>query len=76
MIKTMKKGVIVTNLNGLHAGLNPVSTEFSLQSEGFYVEDGVIVVSYTHLDVYKRQDQYPWCVLNLFYCIYYRPQPS
>lgn len=43
MIKTMKKGVIVTNLNGLHAGLNPVSTEFSLQSEGFYVEDGVIV---------------------------------
>ena len=43
MIKSMKKGIIVTNVNGLHAGLNPISTEFSLQSEGFYVEDGKIV---------------------------------
>ena len=43
MIATMKKGVIVTELNGLHAGLNPVSCEFSLQSEGFLVEDGKIV---------------------------------
>lgn len=43
MIKQMDKGVIITEVNGLHAGLNPISTEFSLQSSGFYVEHGVIV---------------------------------
>ncbi len=43
MIKSMERGIIVTGITGLHAGLNPVSTEFSLQSEGFYVEKGHIV---------------------------------
>ena len=43
MVKSMDKGVIITGITGLHAGLNPVSTEFSLQAYGFYVEHGVIV---------------------------------
>lgn len=43
MVKNIKKGIIVTSITGLHAGLNPISTEFSLQSEGFYVENGHIV---------------------------------
>lgn len=43
MVKSMEKGVIITDITGLHAGLNPISTEFSLQSSGFYVEHGEIV---------------------------------
>ena len=39
----MEQGVIITDITGLHAGLNPISTEFSLQSSGFYVEHGKIV---------------------------------
>jgi len=29
-------------LQGLHSGLNPISGDFSLQSSGFYIEDGKI----------------------------------
>ena len=43
MIASMDKGIIVTSITGLHAGLNPISTEFSLQSSGYYVEHGKIV---------------------------------
>lgn len=45
MIKSMDKGVIITDITGLHAGVNPISTEFSIQSNGFYVENGSIVRS-------------------------------
>lgn len=43
MIQGMKKGVIIDDVSGLHAGLNPITTDFSLQASGYYVEDGVIV---------------------------------
>lgn len=43
MVASMEKGIIVTSITGLHAGLNTVSTEFSLQSSGYYVEHGKIV---------------------------------
>lgn len=43
MVKSMEKGVIITELNGLHAGWNAVTTQFSLQAAGFYVEAGEIV---------------------------------
>lgn len=43
MVKSLQKGVIITGITGLHAGLNAVSTEFSLQANGFYVENGAIV---------------------------------
>lgn len=43
MIASMDKGIIITEITGLHAGLNPISTEFSLQSSGFLVEEGKIV---------------------------------
>ena len=33
-------GIYITELNGLHAGANPVSGDFSLQSAGFLVKDG------------------------------------
>lgn len=43
MIKKMKKGLLITDLAGLHAGLNPISGDFSAQSSGYYIEDGKIV---------------------------------
>jgi len=42
-VKSMKKGLVITNLDGTHAGTNPVSGDFSLQASGFLVEDGKIV---------------------------------
>ena len=33
-------GVYITSLAGLHAGANPISGDFSLQSSGFMVENG------------------------------------
>ena len=33
-------GVYITALQGLHAGANPVTGDFSLQSSGFMIEDG------------------------------------
>ncbi len=33
-------GVCITNLEGLHAGANPISGDFSLQSSGFMIKDG------------------------------------
>lgn len=43
MVKSMKKGVIITDITGLHAGIDTISTEFSIQSNGFYVENGQII---------------------------------
>jgi len=34
-------GVLITELNGLHAGANPISGDFSLQSAGFMIKDGM-----------------------------------
>jgi len=42
-VKSMKKGLVITNLEGTHAGANPISGDFSLQAAGFLVEDGKIV---------------------------------
>lgn len=33
-------GVMITSLGGLHAGANPISGDFSLQSAGFLIRDG------------------------------------
>jgi len=34
------KGVYIDSLQGTHAGANPISGDFSLQSSGFMIEDG------------------------------------
>jgi PmbA protein len=39
---TLQKGVIVTNLSGLHAGANPITGELSVQGLGLLVEGGEI----------------------------------
>ena len=35
-----RDGVYITSLGGLHAGANPISGDFSLQSAGFLIRDG------------------------------------
>lgn len=35
-------GLLLTNLSGLHAGANPVTGEFSLEAEGFWLEEGAL----------------------------------
>ena len=40
LLKKAGNGVYITSLSGLHAGANPISGDFSLQSAGFMVENG------------------------------------
>ncbi|GFN35165.1 TldD/PmbA family protein [Tepidimicrobium xylanilyticum] len=42
MIRSIDTGVLVTDIQGLHAGINTVSGEISLSSNGYYIEDGKI----------------------------------
>lgn len=42
MIAAIKEGVFITDVMGLHSGLNPTSGDFSLQASGFMIRDGVI----------------------------------
>ena len=58
MIKDIKEGVFITDLMGTHAGVNPVSGAFNLQSSGFMIENGkitkpitLIIVSGNIIDV-------------------------
>ncbi len=41
LLKKAENGVYITSLGGLHAGANSVSGDFSLQSSGFMIENGV-----------------------------------
>lgn len=40
LIASLQEGVYITDVQGLHAGLNPNSGNFSLQAEGFMIRDG------------------------------------
>ena len=42
MVEGMSKGLIITEISGLHAGLNPLTTDFSLLASGYFVKDGKI----------------------------------
>jgi len=60
LFKEVGNGVFITDVSGLHAGLNPQSGNFSLQSTGFMIENGkkgkpldLITVSGNLLDVFK-----------------------
>lgn len=43
LVKSMEKGMIITDLQGTHSGTNAISGDFSLQASGYYVENGEIV---------------------------------
>ena len=40
LFKEVNNGVYITEISGLHAGMNPQSGNFSLQSTGFLIKDG------------------------------------
>ena len=42
LFEKIKNGVYITSVSGLHAGLNKQSGDFSLEAEGFVVENGKI----------------------------------
>lgn len=42
LIAKVNNGVYITSLEGLHAGMNPQSGDFSLKAEGFVIKDGKI----------------------------------
>lgn len=42
LIKPVDEGVLITDLAGLHSGVNPISGDFSVAASGFYIENGQI----------------------------------
>ncbi len=40
IIATIDKGIYVTEVSGLHAGLNPISGAFNVQATGYMIENG------------------------------------
>ena len=63
-VKSMNKGIVITDLAGTHAGADPISGDFSLQASGFLVENGEIVrpvalitVAGNYLDLLKDVTQ-------------------
>lgn len=42
LCKTINYGVYITGVQGLHAGMNPLSGDFSLQASGYMIEDGKV----------------------------------
>lgn len=60
LFEKVQNGVYITDISGLHAGLNPQSGNFSLQSTGFLIENGkktkgldVITVSGNLVDLFN-----------------------
>ena len=60
LFEEVGNGVYITDVSGLHAGLNPQSGNFSLQSTGFMIENGkkgkpldLITVSSNLLEIFK-----------------------
>ena len=42
LVKKCGKGIYITAMKGFHAGADPVSGDFSIESSGFMIEDGKI----------------------------------
>lgn len=40
LIQTVDKGVLIDEVVGLHAGINPINGDISVQSEGYFIEHG------------------------------------
>lgn len=43
LYENLDEGIIITDLAGLHSGADPISGDFSLAANGFYVKNGKIV---------------------------------
>jgi len=40
MLSNIQEGILITTLDGLHSGLNPISGDFSVSATGFMIEGG------------------------------------
>jgi PmbA protein len=40
LVKNLDNGLFITNLEGLNAGINQISGDFSLSAKGFVIEKG------------------------------------
>lgn len=40
IITSLEKGILIDSVTGLHAGINPINGDISVQSEGYYIEHG------------------------------------
>ena len=45
LLQQVGNGVYITSLGGLHAGANPITGDFSLQSAGFMIEGGIKTIA-------------------------------
>jgi PmbA protein len=50
-VKTEGRAIILTSLQGLHSGANPVSGDFSLAASGYLIEDGKITIPVEQITV-------------------------
>lgn len=51
MIRETADGVLITELQGLHAGISPTSGDFSLQARGFLIKGGEIACPLSQITV-------------------------
>lgn len=60
LLSQMGEGIVITEMEGLHSGLDAISGNFSLSAKGFYHKDGVlkpvyqIVITDNFYDMIKR----------------------
>ena len=51
LLKELKDGLVISELEGLHAGVDVVSGDFSLKAAGFLVKDGAILRPVSNITV-------------------------
>lgn len=51
MILNLEKGLLITNLQALHSGLNPISGDFSLPAQGYLIESGEIMTAVDNITI-------------------------
>lgn len=42
IVQKAENGIFITQLSGVHAGVNPISGDFSLEAKGYLIENGTI----------------------------------
>ena len=51
LLESVSEGILITEIEGLHAGINTVSGDFSLSAGGFYVENGEKIFPVTQITI-------------------------
>ena len=61
LVTTIYEGLYITDVQGLHAGLNSISGDFSLSASGFLIENGKIT---TPLICLRTSKKFPAIVIS------------